>query len=523
MQGPDSPLSRAKYGQALNALRQTFSDPHEFNSDEALGTMFMLDFHESLNRRYQQAIDLNVHQKAAMSLVSSRGRNSFQSETSRRLFTALRARYILFNLQAKRRVDLDEELLQEDPEMDLPGAKLDLVLADLANAMYSGRHLLEPGNAPLSAGSGFPVVGGSPAHTPEPTDFDMTFEVLLSYLLEINLRLNAWKHNLPPSWQAHRIHDASQTLHYSIRAVGLYNGLCDVYSSTAVAHSHNGWRSSKVLVLRLIKHCLKHLPPDSPSKSIMPGNTIDTQIQGLVDDICASVPFHLGSRTTLALPHEHHEYPPVPAHVRASANYVDSSGRPTTMTDNDHVRNAASIGGWFVLTPLTAMMRYAQPFPEGMMINTSQRLEPIKLRPGQYSWIMGQVRRIHKIYQIPMPPSAAAIGRGGGPAMSGGGPAGKEVEVGMVNSDTVYHPGGAVLWLGQEAEKEKRAYVEPSIRDSLLSSGGWLGGGAGKEETFGGGIPAVEITEEDDQDDFPMTESERDLLVDNRGRSWVPI
>ena len=478
-QGPDSKLARSKYGQALSALRNSFSDPDAFNSDEILGAMFMLDFYESLNRRYEHATDNDVHPKAAMALVSSRGRNNFQSETSRRLFTALRARYILFNLQAKRRVDLDDELMREDPEFDLPAAKLDLILADLANAMHSGRHLFEPGNIPLSAGSAFPVVGGTPAQSPDAIDYEMTYEVLLSYLLEINLRLNAWLQNLPESWQPHRIANASDTLHYSIRAIGLYNGLCDVYTSTATAHANNGWRSSKVLVLRLIKHCTKHLPPDSPSKSIMADNTIDSQIQTHVDDICASVPFHLGSRTTLSLPHEHHEYPPVPTHVRAAASYVDSYGQQTTMSDNDHIKSAAAIGGWFVLTPLTATMRYALPFPQGAPINTSLRLEPISLRPGQLEWIIGQVKRVHKVYKIPLPAIAMAVGHSGGGA--GNGPSGNEVE------------------------------VEPAIVDSMLNTGGWLGGGAGKEDTWGGGIGVPHAM---------MRNSE--MLVDNTSRRWMP-
>lgn len=474
MQGPDTAFARNKYGQTLVALRQAFSDPDAFNSDEILGTMFMLDFYESLNRRYEHAMDNDIHPKAAMALVSSRGRNTFQSETSRRLFTALRARYILFNLQAKRKIDLDEELMAEDPEFDLPAAKLDLILADLANMMYSGRHLFEPGNVPLSAGSGWPVVGGVPAQSTDPVDYEMTFETLLSYLLEINLRLNAWLQSLPESWQPYRIPDASETLHYSIRAVGLYNGLCDVYTSTATAHSNNGWRSSKILVLRLIKHCTKHLDPDSPSKSIMADNTIDAQIQTHVDDICASVPFHIGSRTTFSLPHEHQEYPPVPPHVRAAANYVDSSGQRTMMNDNDHMKTAAAMGGWFVLTPLTATMRYALPFPKGTLINTSLRLEPISLRPGQLEWIIGQVKRIHKIYKIPLPDIAMAMGRGG--------PTETEVE------------------------------VEPAIVDSMLNTGGWLGGGAGKEDSWGGGIAAP-----------PTTMRESDMFVDNTiqvGLGW---
>ena len=405
--GPDSDLARSKYGQALLSLREAFKDPDMYNDDNILGTMFMLDFYESLNSRYESVIDMDTHQKAAMALVSSRGgRHAFQSESSRRLFTALRTRYIIFNLQNKRRIDLDDDLLQEDPEMDLPASKLDLILAQLANAMHSSRHLIDTGAAPS---------GNS-----DPLDYEMTFELLLSALLEINLRLNAWLQNLPASWEPYRILDAAQSLHYSIRAVGLYNDYCDVYTSTATAHHRNSWRSTKVHVLNLIKHCLKHVPTDSFSRFIMPGDVIDIEIQTLVDDICASIPFHLGSRTTLSLPHEHQEYPPVPPQIRSSANYVDSSGRPTTFSDNDHIRSAAAIGGWFLLAPLGAIMQRAKPLPpENDSIDTDFRLEPINLRPGQIGWILGQIRRIHKIYKIPMP---AMGGRSGGPPSNGAKP-----------------------------------------------------------------------------------------------------
>ena len=245
MQGPEAGFSQAQYGKALVALRQAFQDPNAFNDDEVLGSMFMLDFFESVNRRYQQATDVDVHQRAAMALVKARGRESFKTETSRRLFTALRARYIVFNLQARRRVDLDDAMLQEDPDIDLPGEKLDLILADLANTMHEGRHLLEPAGVPLSAGSAFPMVGGAPAHNFESSDETMTFETLLSYLLELNLRLNGWHASLPLGWARHRIPNARETLHYSIRAIGLYHDLCDVYSSMAVAHAHNGWRTTQ--------------------------------------------------------------------------------------------------------------------------------------------------------------------------------------------------------------------------------------------------------------------------------------
>jgi hypothetical protein len=400
-QGADSGLARSQYAKAVTALRNSFQDPNLVDSDEVLGCMFMLDFYESANRRYHQEKDVDIHQKAAMALIKSRGVKSFKTETSRRLVTAMRARYILHNLQARKRVDLDDDLLSEEADFDLPPAKLDLICADLANVMHEGSHLLDMDSVPLPLGYQFSPESSLSPESDNSFDIEMSLEMLLSYLLEINLRLNAWRNSLPISWEPYRIPDADSTLHYSIRAVGLYNGLCDVYASIETAHCMNAWRSTKVLVLRLISHCVKHLDPFSPSKYILTPEELNLEIQTFVDDICATVPFCLGSRTTLSLPHEHQEYPPVPPFIRAQANYVDSHGQPAQMTDSDHIRVAAAMGGWFILSPLTAMMRYATPPPPHQ--STDFKLDTLKIRPGQWEWLRGQVKRIHKIYRMPFP------------------------------------------------------------------------------------------------------------------------
>ena len=214
-------------------------------------------------------------------------------------------------------------------------------------------------------------------------------------------RLDGWQNGLPASWLWLGI--ATESVHYSIRAVGLYNGLCDVYASSAVAHSNNIWRVLKILVHRIIKHCLRNIDRASPARYAVSEEEVDVQIQSSLDEICASVPFHLGSRTTISLPHEHQEYPPVPQWLRASAQYVDGFGQPTSMTDVDHVRTAAAVGGWFAMAPLAVIMRYAEP-AGASTINHPKRLEPLKMRPGQYEWIVGQMKRVQKIYTIPQKP-----------------------------------------------------------------------------------------------------------------------
>ena len=391
MKGPDSDFSRKTYSKAVTSLRNSFADPQfADNTDFVLSSIFMLDFYEALSRRFKQSPEMDIHLKAAMALMQQKAKDGFVTETSRRIFTALRGRYILFNLQARKKVELSNELLFIDENNSLPAAKLDLIMARLANLLYDSRNIVRVAAHPFTP---------APRSDEEMSDGDMNYELLLLRSLEINSALDEWQEDLPWSWQPIR-NTALESIHYSIRAVGLYNGLCDVYSSTSVSHAYNGWRSNKILVMRLIRHCLQHLPPSPAFADYITPAEADEHIQASVDDICASVPFVLGSRTWITLPHEHAEYPPVPIELRESADYVDSAGQQTTMSDQDHSRAAASIGGWFVLTPLTVVLRYCKPL-DSESGNPSANLEPVKLRNGQLEWIFGQVKRIHKLYMIP--------------------------------------------------------------------------------------------------------------------------
>lgn len=408
--GPYSGNSRKSWAKAVAGIRSAISDPKLAQSDELLAAIFMLDFYEGLNRRYTNSVDnSDLHQKAAMAIVQARGMENLTTDTSRRLFSALRSRYIFSHLQARKPLDTNDELLASmPPELsEWPTSRLDRVMVDLTNVLaelgeYSKRTLSFEAYRLDSD-----IIGDT-----------SSAESLLQECFRINRTMQEWRENIPASWQPFRIIDFEE-IHFSIRAVGLYNGLCDVYSSHTVAQMMNFWRTMKITVLRLIKHLswlvgvqfmLEHVPTDVE---------IDEEIQQLADEICACVPFHLGSRTTVSYPHEPQRYPRIPAWLRDSTEYIDSMGRPTILTDADHARTAAAGGGWLLLTPLTTLMTYHNPFPLTSGADERSTLEPLNLRSGQLRWITGQCRRIHKIYTIPWPYGPAqARGAGGSLSLS---------------------------------------------------------------------------------------------------------
>jgi hypothetical protein len=341
-------------------------------TDDTLAAVYMLDFHDSLQKRFVDFVDTGTHQQGAIALLRHRGKTNFNTLLSQRLFVALRNRHINYCLEFGRPVQLDVELLVEPPAI-LPSAKLDLLKADLTtlNAFVQ--------EGPEMAGMGL-------------VDF---YQTIMERALRLDKNLNAWRQSLPKSW--HPVAVPASELHPSIRAAGLYNDMCEVYSSLAVSHVHNGSRSTHIGALRLVALCSNEL--ESLGVEVDPGigTYVKAQVQDLADGFCASVPFHLGSRTTLTAPNEHMEYPPIPLELRRLASYVDSYGNPVEMTMEDHIRAAAAIGGFFLLTPVRG-------FIQGPRIQfTASDPRPLvkHLRKGQAEWIQGQVLRIQKIYLHP--------------------------------------------------------------------------------------------------------------------------
>jgi len=371
-------LARHAYTRAVSAVKVAVLDPVQIQSDELLASVFMLDFYDSLNRRFfLSSGDSGLHKKGALALIRHRGPASFKTGVSRRLFTAIRSRQIVYSLQKRRKVELEPDFLATDI-LDLPSARLDLLIAELANL-----------HSDLDRGRSDTLTDKS-IDSPDQVAFCKT---ILRRSLMLDAKLHEWRQSLPSSWRPLTITDLNE-IHPSIRAAGLYNGLCDVYSSLTVSHINNASRSVHVAVLRLITYCNRILALGGAGFDAQLQDYIDEQTQILVDSICASLPYHLGSRITTTLPHEHVEYPRVPPELRRQAKYVDAMGKDVEMTDKDHIRGATALGGWFLIIALKALTTAAK-------WGGKPGLTALNLREGQLDWIRGQMKRVKRLYQVP--------------------------------------------------------------------------------------------------------------------------
>lgn len=364
--------SRKAYGEAVALLKLALQDPVESKTDETLAAVYMLDFYDSMSKRYVDFVDTGTHQQGGAALLRHRGESNFKTPLSQRLFLAMRSRHINHCLESGLQVQLDADLLDEGTAT-LPQARIDLLKAELASINVLAR------GGPEEAGMG-------------PVEF---YHTIATRALSLEKRICAWRESLPQSWQPVAV-PASQ-LHPSIRAAGLYNDMCEVYSSLAVSHIHHASRGTQTGALRLVDLCQNELESLGVPLDPNVGGYIEAQVQEMADRFCASVPFHLGNMTTMAFPHEYTEYPHIPAGLRRLATYVDLSGNPVEMTMEDHVRAAAAIGGFFLLTPLHGFAKTAR----GPFMAAGPPPLTHKLRKGQREWIQGQLERMRKIFLLP--------------------------------------------------------------------------------------------------------------------------
>ena len=142
MMGAASAHAQKAYGKALLSLRDAVADPAQATTNEVLASIFMLDWYESLNRRFQRRHDRDLHQKAAIAIIRQRGVHNFKDDTSRRLLAAIRMRHVLFNLQARKKVEIEGDILAQDVGSDLPSHKLEAIAASLASKLWPGQRLI---------------------------------------------------------------------------------------------------------------------------------------------------------------------------------------------------------------------------------------------------------------------------------------------------------------------------------------------------------------------------------------------
>ncbi|GLA83003.1 hypothetical protein AtubIFM56815_007194 [Aspergillus tubingensis] len=180
---------------------------------------------------------------------------------------------------------------------------------------------------------------------------------ILARAYSLDANLEAWKYALPEHWKPLPAVRVPQ----SVREAGMYKNRCDCYTDLWMAGTWNFYRDSRIVVQNIILRCLQILPDGVMLEQIQ--ETINL-IETLALDICATVPYILGSQTMSV-----HFSP-------QKIEYPEADGRRVTTA---HYPTAALVGGWMVSSHLS-------------------NLELLCLSEEMNTWIRAQKERVLQIY-----------------------------------------------------------------------------------------------------------------------------
>ncbi|KAE8148801.1 C6 zinc finger domain protein [Aspergillus avenaceus] len=181
---------------------------------------------------------------------------------------------------------------------------------------------------------------------------------ILSMAENLDGKLLAWEYVLPKHW----IPRQATIIPESVREAGIFRNRCDCYDEMWIACTWNTYRETRIGVRKIIINCLRLLPEPDTLKI---QSTIST-IQQMASDICATVPYFLGSQTmSVHLNPYKVQYPEMEGHRVSPA----------------HQETAPLLGGWFILSSLENLCSPELCLPEDQRV-----------------WVMEQLHRIWRIY-----------------------------------------------------------------------------------------------------------------------------
>lgn len=202
---------------------------------------------------------------------------------------------------------------------------------------------------------------------PRNSDREKEVNALLEYAISVDLLVAAWPESLAEEWMWNSAEHFELPPASVSRDAYIYKDRMDVYVDLWVESIWNAYRSARVKVVTIIIDCIAWLGKPFEAQWYWRDIYAKMITQEMVDDMCASVPYALGTKT-LGGPGD-----------RKGVEYPYNG---TQKASENHRRAAAALGGWHLLEPM----------------KTS--LKTTCLREGQKEWVEAQMARIWRIYSL---------------------------------------------------------------------------------------------------------------------------
>ncbi|MCJ1404948.1 hypothetical protein MMC11_008174 [Xylographa trunciseda] len=332
------------FGESMALTRKALQSPIESKNDQTLMAVLLLSMAEGLLAMANRNTPSGAHAQGAIALVKYRGKDNFKSDISQRLFIAVQTQMVGHAVQHSAPVEkLPEEFTEYMKALPSNAAtRLTALEAEVANLLASARGTFDPDQAVSNS---------------------QLFELSAS-AADIDDKLRHWADSVPRQWNPLPAKDNSPPALAKFQA---YGKRMDIYPEVWVVSIWNSYRILHIAVQEVIACCAAF----GEMIDQVPGST-NYRIQDhteagqrLVDDICASIPYCLGSRVK-------HE-------ADSEIDYPFASGSGIT---NDHRKAATALGVWFVLGSLNAC------------------LDVRGIEEDQLRWIHAQLFRVKGFYNL---------------------------------------------------------------------------------------------------------------------------
>ena len=272
--------ARRQYGTAVSRLKSALSDPIQAKSDVTLISVLLFGLFESLTCNIQSLANWGKHNDGAVALVKARGKKNFENPVSQALFRVTRDQTVLNHISRCEPIELP------------PGATGDWII-------FSETHKDNAANGLLALAMKLPSVRAAALRIfGLPINVETAGEVLhlMKDVKLIDEEIAAWEAGIPESWRYSTCASAfaGSDLAYP-ETTEVYPGSVHCYHDIWVASAWNAYRTYRIFAQAIVLNCTEWLLPTTW------GNTNTFQyhsttriLQKMVDDLCASVPFHLG-------------------------------------------------------------------------------------------------------------------------------------------------------------------------------------------------------------------------------------
>ncbi|KAI9723679.1 MAG: hypothetical protein M1812_000979 [Candelaria pacifica] len=342
------PKAYKMYSRALVAVKKAINDPVEAKKDETLMTVMLMSLYEVVNMP-RQAND--HHTDGAVALVKYRGEEQLQSEMSRNLLQAVRTQMVINCIQRQKPIEILPGHTEWIANIKHENAanSLTILTARLPELRLTAQNIF------------YSSINNVKAED---------VQALRDAAAQMDVSIAEWAEDLPEAWSYEAVAHA-EAMPDDLSVTNAFPGEIDVYQDLYIANVWNTYRIARFFVLSILMDSicwLASVPEYQEGTEFLETLAI---VKQLVNEICASVPFHLCYRTSSAA--YELQYP----HSIVSDSI------------NSHQPSTRTLGAYFLLLPLE------------VLLNNNAGMHPYRqwnyISAEQKTWLEGRMAYVRRL------------------------------------------------------------------------------------------------------------------------------